>query len=380
MNTEVKREVFPSMKLKKICILKRLLGFKLIKRALGEINNLLSESDLMALTPEDVNRIKSKYCVGTEKDFVTGLHAFYKEYLQFCLRDRFLSNREVKELMHLKTILSIEDEEAARLHNVAAGEYYKMEVEKAIEDGRLDEDEKDFLKKVKKALKLSDTAAKKIFQNSAYELLHSRTKEALEDERLTADEEKELDAIRKSLGIEQVKEGSMRANYEKYKLFWQIENGQYPVLEADIDIAPDEPCHFYTHAEWLEQNIEASPQEINAFSARLSLPDKWRVEDKEIQPALEDIWATLDNGRMYLTGRKIMLVGVEGEQHIYLDQIVDFTAYKNGVIVIEKQKSVFIQFRDHIDIFSMLLGKCILHWRSEAGETHRVEANRHTDG
>lgn len=360
MTTDVKNKVFSRIRIKKSCYLKRKLGFKSVKDALIEVNNLLASRDLTLLAREDIQQIASRYHIRSNSEFHEKLKVFYKEYLLFCLEDRFLSNEEVKDLTRLRIVLSLNDAEAMKIHDEAAGEHYKMEVEKAIEDGRLDEDEKHFLKEIQKALKLSDAAAHKIYQNSAHELLSRCMKEALADQRLTAEEEEELEAIKKSLNIGDIHEGSERANYEKYKLFWQIENGRYPVFETDLEISVDEPCHFYAHAEWLEQNIAVKEENAEALRAKIHGSHKWKLEDREMKPALEDIWATLDNGKVYLTGNKILLVGAEGEKQIPLKNIIDFSAYKNGVNIVEKQKCIFIQFRDHIDIFAMILGKAIL--------------------
>jgi len=367
MTTVPKRKAL-LRRLKKACFLKRLLGLDSNKRALKEIAALLSRSDLTALAHEDIDRIKTKHCVEDEPDFFAGLRFLYRDYLRLYLRDHFLSTTNARNLIHLKSLLSIDDDDAANLHDEVAGAYYKKVVDKTIEDGRMDEDKRNYLNKIRNGLRLSTETANRIFQESAHELLYNRTRKALARERLSAEEEKELEAIRKSLDIDHMKEGRMRADYEKYKLFWQIENGRLPVFESDIDMSLEEPCHFYTHAEWLEQKVSIGEEEANALMSRFSSPQKWKVEDRELQPTLEDVWATLDNGKMYLTKRKILLAGEDGDKSIDLDKIVDFAAFKNGALVVERQRSIFIQFKDHIDIFSMIIGKCIAQRRN------RIEA------
>ncbi|MFW5759879.1 MAG: hypothetical protein ACOCXH_02735 [Cyclobacteriaceae bacterium] len=237
-----------------------------------------------------------------------------------------------------------------------------MEVDKAVEDGRLQEDEKKFLHKLQNDLKLNASIADKIYQLSASEMLKKFMNEALSDHRLTEEEEDELSKIKKSLNIEVHLDGATRANYEKYKLFWQIENGEYPEFEVDEPLQDKEKCYFYTNAEWLCQNVNLPNWKKKKSGLELKCTKGYffATEHKEMKPVIEDIWATMDNGRVYLTNKRVIFLGNENSTKLLLHEIVDFSTYKNGIDIVHMDKNVFLQFNDHLDIFSMLLSKALL--------------------
>jgi hypothetical protein len=340
---------------------KNFFGIKPKENVVIAINNLLASRDLTSITTHDIIQISSQYNVNLRKDYLSKLLDIYKGFLHFCLTDKFLSNHEVQELKSLKEALSLTDLEVAQIHQEVTGDLYKMEVEKAIEDGRLSEDEKLVLRKIQHNLKICDSLANEIYLQSANDLIKKVIDEALSDNLLTDEEENELDAIRKSLNVDVFLEGSARSNYEKCKLFWQIENGKLPSFDTDLFLEGNEPCHFYTKAEWLEQKIPMKVRESYELKSKIAKGVHWKTENKNMRPELEDIWATMDNGMVYITQKRLILAGNEGEKIILLQDILDFTAYKNGINIVEREKTIFVQFKDYVDVFALILGKAIVN-------------------
>ena len=356
-----RKKIFPIIKIGKYGIYRRLFGKKNKVNAIQSINKLLSAKDLLSITIDDIYQIASDHHVNLRKDLQPEFIEIYRKYLKYCLSDKYLSDKEVTELKHLKEILSINDTEVRKAHNEIAGELYKMEVVKAIEDGRLDEDEKIFLEKIQNNLKLPDHIADKIYQAKATDLLKNYMNEALSDKRLTEEEECELGKIKESLNIDVHFDGLTRANYEKYKLFWQIENGELPEFDVDLSLEEDEKCYFYTDAEWLNQKTRNKKNKDNHSQLNLKIAKGLYLnsENKEMKPELEDIWATMDNGKIYLTNNRINLSGNERNIDLYLDKIIDFSTFKNGINIIYEDHTIFLQFREHTDIFSLILGQAI---------------------
>jgi hypothetical protein len=333
-------------------------GVKPKENAIIAINNLLASQGLSSFSAQNVKQIAFDYKVDFRKEFLPDLWGFYKYFLLYCLNDKFLSNQEIQELSCLKEALSLTDVEVNTIHNEVTGELYKMEVEKVIQDGRLSEEEKNFLKQIQQNLKINDSYADRIFKESANELMKKVLDEALSDNLLTEEEEHELEEIKKSLNIEVVLEGSIRANFEKCRLFWQIEKGNLPKIETDLFLE-DECCHFFTKAEWLEQKKSSKLNGNSGLINKIALGAHWKVNQSDLKPELEDIWATMDSGKVYITDKQLIMSGNEGEKSLSLKDIVDFWAYGNGINIVAKEKTIFLQFRYHIDIFAMILGKLI---------------------
>lgn len=360
---------FAVKKFKQPSLLKNLLGIQPKENALIAINNLLATANLATITSKDIQSIACDYGVDLRKSFLPELHAIYREFLLHCLTDTNLSQQELEELRSLKMALSLTDEEVRKINQELTGGIYRMEVEKALRDRRLTEEEKSYLREMQLNLKISDALAEKIYQETSGELLQKYMSEALADNLLTEKEEEELEEIKRSLEIELTLEGSARANYEKAKLFWQIENGKLPKLVTDLLLDSEEYCHYYTNAEWLEQKISKKLRESYLMRLSAGNDSRWRMENREMKPELEDIWATMDNGKVYITNNKVILSGHEGERRIPLTQILGFTSFKNGINVATSEKNIFIQFKNHIDVFTIILKKTITLLESKSGKT-----------
>lgn len=347
----------------KASFFKRLFGGKNGSTLVEDLNDLLASKELLSITLDDIYGLTHSHNKNLRKHCLEDVLDIYGKYLKYCLDDKYLSEQEIEELKHLKKILMLHDEEVGKMHNKIAGEVYKMEVEKAVEDGRLSSDEKRFLRKLQNDLKLASPIATKIYQDTASDLLKKFMDEALSDYRLTEQEEEELHKIKQSLNIDIHLDSPTRANYEKYKLFWQIENGELPEFDVEENLNYEEKCHFYSNAEWLLQKSTAKKSKFSRIqlNSKLAKGQYFKTENKEMKPVLEDIWATMDNGRIYLTNQRLILSGNEKTITMEIEGIYDFSTYKNGINIIHKDKIVFLQFKDHLDIFSMVLSSIILN-------------------
>ena len=93
-------------------------------------------------------------------------------------------------------------------------------------------DERRFLEKLKSDLKLPDDITKDIYNESAKVLLEKFISDAVSDERLSPEEQSEYDAICKSLNVDLKFEKQTQAALDRFKLYWQLENGDLPTLNG----------------------------------------------------------------------------------------------------------------------------------------------------
>lgn len=358
----MEHHIYKKKELVKGGFLKKLLGQKVKENALIEINNLLAEKELTSITVDEVQNIAGKYKVNLEGEFNNDVLVFYTDYLRSCLDDKYLSDEELTDLKHLKFILGINDKEVDTIHSKLAGEIYKVEVEKAIEDGMLDEDEKQLMEKLQNDLKLPSDVAEKIYEISGQELLKNFMNNALSDEMLSPEEEAELQKIAQNLNAEVKLDSATRANLDKYKLFWQIENDAIPEIEVNIGLPRKEKCYFQTKADWLEHAIEPDVDNNTRSGLRIKIAkgDYWRNIHKQEKTLNEKEWNHIDSGQLYLTNKKIIFKGAKGDKIILLNRITEFEVFVNGLFL-EKEKGInpFLNFTSNTDIFAMLLGKAI---------------------
>jgi hypothetical protein len=340
----------------------RLFGKQPKENAFIEVNNLLSDKSLQAVTIEDVQNILSKYKVCLYSAEQSRLGSLYSDYLRHCLTDKMLTEDEVDELAHLKAVLHLNDQTISHIHNQLASEIYKTEFDKVISNGRLDDQEKSFLAKLQKDLKLSDNLADTIRRESSSKLVNTFLNNSISDQRLSPDEEKELQTIAHSLGAELTMDAHTKSAMDKYKLFWQIENSEIPTIPVSLNLQKNERCYFYTTIDWLEQRSITKRINYSGPTLRIKIVKGvyWRAGSLGVQRITQDVWTTIDSGTLFLTNKKLIFMGSKGNKSIQLSKILDFTAYKNGIdIQKETGKSPFLQFENNVDIFAMMLGRAV---------------------
>jgi hypothetical protein len=188
--------------------------------------------------------------------------------------------------------------------------------------------------------------------------------DALKDERLSIDEELELERIARSLGIDSKYSEYKIDDLNRYRLYWQIENGFLPILTSDIIIQKVETLHFRSNIDWLEQRRVT--KQINYWGpvARIKIMKGvyYRIGSIGGQRVSEDNWQMIDSGVLYLTNKRLIFMGQKGNKTIPINKILDFKPFKNGIdIQKDSGKSPFLKFEKNIDLFSMILARIMCY-------------------
>ncbi len=353
---------FQKKESKRPSFLQRLMKTQPKENALVEINNLLAESQLQSITHEQIVAIGQKYKVNPIKRYSSQLNDLYRTFLEFCLTDKSLSTSELDGLRHLKNLFNLSDKKITQITNEVTSHVYRNEIERAIQDGRLNEEERTFLKKIQTDIKLPEEIANKLYQESAEKHLQSFLTNAVSDERISPEEEQEFHAIAKSLDLDVEMEEATRNLFEKYKLYWQLENGDLPILDCPLNLQKSETCHFVADIDWLEQRRVTRRVNYSGPTMRIKIAKGlyWRTGSVAVRTVSEEVLKNIDSGALYVTNKRLIFMGHSGNKTIRLKSILDFTVYRNG-IEIEKDsgKSPFFQFSKNVDIFAMILGRII---------------------
>lgn len=361
----MEHKIFKEKPLKSASFFKKLTGGKEKENVIIEINNLLARKDLNKIGFEEVQKIASDYQVDLSQEFNQERMDLYREYLTATLDDNYLSDEEIVDLKHLKFLLKLKDSEVEAAHQKMASQIYKKEVEKVIEDHEVDEQERNFMEKLQKDLRLPKDIADKIFKVSGEQLIKQAVNSALEDKILTPEEEQELQTIALNLNAEINLDKATQANLQKYKLYWQIENGALPELEADIPIPRKEKVHFIAPIKWYENKHPASQRVYSRSGLKIKINkgDYWRIPASEAKPLDQANWNLLDEGKLYLTNKRIFFESKSSENKVLLlNRVLDFVVFSNGIELDKEsgQKDIFLVFDGNSDMFSMMLGKAIL--------------------
>ena len=352
-------EIYKKKELKKPNIIQKWFGRVPKKNAIIEINNLLaSVQDINQLDTESIFSVAEKYNVNLSRRFRKERYELFMPFLQNCLADYKLDDAEISSLGHLKQLLFLSEKDTKDLIEKESKGIYEKNVTEAVKDGRLTETEKKNLERIKKDLLLPEEFTKKIYEEKADEILQNFVHEAISDGKISPDEEREMNAIAKSLGINLEFDEKSKELFERYKLYWQIENGELPELIPDIRIQKSEKLHFKTYVNWLEQRKVTRRINYAGPTARIRIAKGiyYRMGSMNVQPVSEDVWRTIDSGMIYLTNKRLIFMGSKGNKTIRLNRILDIKPYTNGVdIQKDAGRSPFLEFNNNVDLFSMIL-------------------------
>ena len=332
------------------------------ENAVVEINNLLVTQKLLDVRIDDIQRIAHKYKINIKKDFRDEWFKLYKTYLKHCLTDRYLSEDELLDLRHLKSLLILTDKEISNLHNEIAADIYREEMDVALEDGKIEEHEKEFLIKLQSDLKISDELCDKIFLESAQDMVRKFVNLISLDKRLTPQEENDLEELKKNLNIDIQFTESSWETLQKYKLFWLVENEGIPEIQLGIDLEPGEKGYYSLDGEWLERDNESKILHDDNLELRIKIAKGiyWTLLNLKENRINDFKWESKGTSKIYITNNRIIFSSPTGNRSIPLNKILDLKPHSNGIEIIGFQEPmIMLQFGKNVDVVMMILGRAI---------------------
>lgn len=358
-----KEQAFYRVELEPTSLWDKLKGHKSAKNAVIEINNLLSENPLLEVTAEEIQAVLDQYELNLYTDFSDGsLRELYKKYLRYCFDDNHLDEDEITKLKHLKRLLGLTDKAVEIANHQVCQEVYERELDAALEDHRLDEKELVFLQNLQNQLQLPQSWVDSLYHHKAQSIIIQFIKGAIADERLSPNEEQELQALISNLDVEPQLDEATQAELAKYRLFWQMENGELPSIYVPIKLKSEEHSYFLTDTEVYEEKKIDKEEAVlpNSLRIKLTRSDYWRTEIDVPFEIDENLWKVLSKGKVYITNQRLILRENEQEKNIKIAQIKDFSVYPNGIMLYrDKQKRLFLMTGSNTDVFSMILGRIL---------------------
>lgn len=186
--------------------------------------------------------------------------------------------------------------------------------------------------------------------------------EAIQDERLSPEEDAELAALAENLGVEITQDDESRRVLERFRTYWQLEQGALPELDVDINLHRREKCHLKVDVEWFEHRRVRRRVGYHGPTVRLKIVEGvyWRSGSAAIAPTTEDVMKRIDAGTCYVTNERLLFRGANGNRSIPLDRIIAVEAFGNGVEVEkDRGRSPFLQFENGPDVFGLVLDRVI---------------------
>lgn len=322
-----KEKIYEVKELTKPNLFYRILGKLPAKNGIVEMNNIFAEheNDLRKIKIEDILEIAAKYKINLKKSYRSRRFDLYKRYFIYCLKDNKLEDFEIEALKHISEVLHLDKDEIQEFLEFETEKIYLKNVKDAVEDGILEDWEKEKLERLKKDLLISESKADKMYKTNALEILKDYIAKAMSDKRISPEEETEIKKIADSLEIEHEHDENTKKVLDKFKLYWEIENGELPVIESDIELGSGEILHFKTESSYTEHDE--------------------KTEGKSIP------------GMLYLTNQRIIFKN-DDEKEFLLNEMKSFKSFNNGINVeCDNLTGIFLAFKNEVDIFSMIINR-----------------------
>lgn len=363
LNKYMTKQAFKKQNLAKDGLVNKLLKIPNKKNVVIELNNIFASKSVSDISVNELQSICDKYKIKSFNKIKKSLIDFYKICLVYFLRDKKLSGDEYESLRQIKQLLDLSDKDTEKIFQELTSLTYKKTLSEFLKDGKFSKDEKEELDKIKKSLSLDKKIADSIYNEKINETYRKYFDDAVVDERLSPDEERELDRIAENLGINIKTDENTKKLLNKYKLFWNIENGNIPLVDIHINLQKNETCHFMKEGVGLHETRKVTKR-INyggpTMRIKIAKGLYYRAGSMGVQSVSEEVMAHIDSGSLFLTNKRIIFMGAKKNVTIRFNKVLDFECFKNGISIIKDAgKSPFFEFNDDIDLFVVTLSSLL---------------------
>jgi hypothetical protein len=331
--------------------------------AIVEVNNLLAQAVSVREVPGDeIDRIFEKYRLNSTLAFHTERLGLYRKYLDSCFSRKAISDEEAADLEHLRGILKLSESETEQMHLEEVTPIYQRRANDALACGRLSDEDKTKLDALEKDLRLSQEVATRLYTECAKSTIQQFLNTILDDHRITPDEESELNARAKSYGLRLDFDTGLQSMMDRYKLLWQIEQGEVPEVAANINLQRSERCYFTCTADWFEARRVTTRINYSGPTFRLKIAKGlyWRAGSLGLNRVSHDVMTKIDSGQLYVTSKRLLFVGSRKNAVVQLTRILNVNPYKNGIEVVKDSgKTPFLQTQGDIEILLATIARAV---------------------
>lgn len=348
--------------LKKPSLLHRLFGRPYRPNLIIELRNMIASHDIDGISAEHVVGLETKYRCRVADGTIEDRKRLFEDVLSAYLSDNRLSEGERENLVWLREILGLSQTETQEIREKKVASIFRRRAEAAVSDGELTPEQEKSLDQLADAIALPERVASRIYGEVAGARIQRFLDGAISDQQLSPEEDEELRTIARTLGVSATIDSATQSTLDRYRLFWQIENGDVPEIDAGINLFRGERCFYRCDAAWYE--LKQVTRRINyggpTIRIKIMKGVYWRAGSLGVQRVSEDVLKHMDDGTLFLTNKRIIFMGRRKNKNIRLNRILDFEIYTNGV-QIEKDAgaSPFLEMSADMELFGLLLGRAI---------------------
>ena len=355
-------KVFQKKELFKPNLFQRIFKQNPPENALIEINNLLASKRIVEVSVEDVSAIGEKYKLNLYQTFQKNFLEMYAAQLKFALLDNKLTNEELDDLRALKEILGLQQFQVNSIHEKLAGEIYRREVLGSVGDGKITNEEKNSLKKLEAELCISKDLEKRISDEVKSTYVEQFIDGIIKSGSYSPQEEEDIKILAKNLNYDLKISSSQQNTLNRLKLIWVIENGELQTIDVPINLTSNEKCFFTKVAKWYQYKTVTQRINYAGPTARIRICKgvSYRIGSARVQRVTSEVLSPIDAGTMYVTNKRVILLGARKTSSIRLNKIVSYTPYSNGIEIFKDTgKSMTVTFDTDMDLFNLLFSRIL---------------------
>lgn len=156
------------------------------------------------------------------------------------------------------------------------------------------------------------------FARRSEPILTGALAEALDDRRYSPSEETAVRKLAADLGVRLELDSQTTEKLDRFRLLWQIENGQLPVIAAPITLQRKEVCHYICDCSWRELRTRTVRVNYSGPTARVRIMKGvyWRVGSIAPQRVTETNLVETASGTLYVTSKRVILDGAAGNKSV----------------------------------------------------------------
>jgi hypothetical protein len=243
---------------------------------------------------------------------------------------------------------------------------YRKAFEAAIADGRLTNVEIEHLNRLQQALRLPKELSEKISTEIRAAFVQNYVTGVIAAQQFSPAEEQELDAIATSLNVVIQLSEQTKGRLRKLKRYWAIEHLPLQPLQVEVTLQKEEVCYFtcsgVRYYEWRgDRNWFNGPYAAAGFKGIKEY--YFNKAGAGVVNYSGDVMKLVDEGVLYLTNKRIVLVGGLKNSVIRLDGVLGATPFNDGAEVRKATgKNAVLRTGGQADVFCMVLERLLNEW------------------
>ena len=332
------------------------------ENALIEINNLLATRRIADISIEEISSIGEKYQINLYQTFQKNFLEMYAAQLKFALTDNLLTDEEIEDLRVLKEILGLQQYQVNLIHEKLAGEIYKQCVTESVKDGSITREEQQSLERLEAELCISKDLEKRISDDVKSLYVEQFIKGIINTGTYSPQDEEDIKTLAKNLNYDLKISSAQQNTLNRLKLIWVIENEDLPAIDVPINLTSNEKCFFTKAAQWYQYKTVTQRINYAGPTARIRICKgvSYRIGSARVQRVTSEVLAPIDAGTIYITNKRVILLGARKTSSIRLNKIVSYTPYSDGIEIFKDTgKSTTVTFNTDMDLFNLLFSRVL---------------------